>query len=301
MDKRLKLLIRNSKYLSVEALQKEVGKIISSYHGYGTSVWNHFEPFGLYRARQHNHLEGNFKGDILNPFISELEFWNTPSEFCPLGRCNNKNESIFYCTNEFEVAIQEIKSNQEYITVSSFRPKPIAFQNQNSTAIPIGIGYLSQLPSLERFFPNYKFKSKEFKELDDFLNNLFYIDVTDEKSHLYKLSTAVTKNMMSPIRKNNRDTLMQGLVYSSMARDKKGFNVVFRPEHVVNNYYLYGVQTHRVLENTKELIRLQLLRNGHPEHVRNNMDESYNINWFPPLDNGEIYEFEKRPLKNKIS
>ena len=294
MDKKLKMLLRNSKYKTVDRLRTEVAKLITSYKGYGTKVWDNFEPHGLYRARQHNHLEGNLTDVGLQKFTSELEFWNNPAENCTLGRCNDVGESIFYCSNEFEVAIQEIKPWKEYITTSVFCPKPKQNQTSTSHAIPIGIEYLAELPALEKFFKPIEKENIRFEELDSFLNYLFYNNIIQGNSHLYKLSTAIFKNMMSPIRNGTMDIPMQGLVYSSMARDKKGFNIAFKPGHVISNYYIYGVQTHKVLENTDKAITIQLIRNGEVQRIRNSVSESSDISWYEPLVNGEIFTFEKK-------
>ncbi len=287
------MIIKNSKYLSIEKIQHEIAKIIGSYSGYKAYMWNHFELKGLYRARQHNHLLGTINENILSPFNSELEFWNAPEKSCKLGRCNGVNESVFYCSNEFEVAIQEIKPASKYITVASFKPKPKHLQSSFSTAIPIGIQYLKELPALKKNFQNIGFDESKFKELDDFLNNLFYSDISDNKLYLYKLTTAITRNMMIPIRRGTRDIPMQGIVYSSMARDKKGFNMAYKPNHIISNYYLSTVQTLEVKENSTDTITLQLKRHGYPLNVRNSIDQSFNIHWCEPIINGEVYTFHK--------
>ncbi|OIQ19330.1 MAG: hypothetical protein BM557_06400 [Flavobacterium sp. MedPE-SWcel] len=118
MSETLNDLIEKSKQesTSIEDLKHEVAKIMgSSEHIYKTHIHKDFEPQGLYRAREHNHIEGKLKYEgKLQKFISETEFWNAPEEHCNLGRCNDKGESLFYCTNEFEVAIQEIKPRKTH-------------------------------------------------------------------------------------------------------------------------------------------------------------------------------------------
>lgn len=287
--------LQNSKYDNVDKLKLDVAKYMFSYTGYGRTTWHTFQPYGIYRAREHNNLEGISKNGELKKFTSESEFWNTPSQFCKLGRCNDYQESIFYCTNEFEVAIQEIKPSQEYITISHFLPKPKHLQKSYKTAIPIGVSYLSQLSALKKI--SLQATDQKYLELDNFLDKLFHLDISLENEYLYKLSTAITQNLMSPIRTKWFDVPMQGLVYPSMARDKKGFNIAFRPEHIVSNYYLYSVQTHKVLENNDDIISIQLVRNGYPESIRNSIDEFYNIKWYELLQNGEIFTF----LKIKLS
>lgn len=287
-------LIQSSKTQSIEDLQKNVSRLMSSIHNYKRNTWHKFELQGLYRARQHNHLEGNSDIDGNKFFDLETEFWNTPQKYCKLGRCNADNESIFYCTNEFEVAIQEIRPTLEYISVSHFRPKPTFLQKTCKTAIPIGVRYLSELNGLKK----QSFKIDEnFVEIDDFLDKIFHLNVLPGNEHMYKLSTAITRNFMSPIRTRWFDVPMQGIVYPSMARDKKGFNIAFRPNHVVYNYYLCGVQTLKVIENTNDHITLQLIRNGIPLAVRNSPEIVHDMFWYEPLKNGEVHTFQKKLTK----
>jgi len=56
---------------------------------------------GFYRARKHNNVKGNLVDGTLFEYSNEKEFWNPPIENAKIGRCNNENESMFYCSSDF--------------------------------------------------------------------------------------------------------------------------------------------------------------------------------------------------------
>lgn len=278
-------LVDLSKEKALDDLLKIVEQKITSVPDYQISMWENFTAPVLYRARKHNHLEGNIKKNVLHPFQSESEFWNTPEEFCPLGRCQNKGESLLYCSTSWETAISEVRpSAGDFVSVSIYhaRRRP---DNPNtffgSRISPIGVQYLSQIEHLKDMFKDYNFeRSPEFYKLDTFLDDLFHADVSEEEQYMYNLSTAVTRCMMKNILKGETEQQMHGMIYSSIARGKTDYNMVLRPIHGRTIYILDHVQTFQILEVTDNLIKLQLMRNGDTVGQKHHALDFFDMAWF---------------------
>ena len=156
-------LISLSKKLNVDELTLIVAEKITSVSRYQISMWDDFKAPRLYRARKHNHLEGNTRDGALHRFESESEFWNTPPEHCPLGRCQTVGESLLYCSTSWETAISEVRPNLgDFVSVSIYNGRPISGRANEiigSRIVPIGVQYLSQIERLKHMFENYNFKS----------------------------------------------------------------------------------------------------------------------------------------------
>jgi len=280
-------LINLSKEKPLDELLKIVEQKITSVPDYQISMWENFTAPVLYRARKHSHLEGNINQENgLYRFESESEFWNAPPEFSPLGRCQNKGESLLYCSTSWETAISEVRPiTGDFVSVSIYHAKRLP-DNPNvffgSRIVPIGVQYLSQIEHLKHMFKDYNFEERnlEFYELDTFLDDLFHADVTEDEQHIYKLSIAVTRCMMKNLFDGVVERQMHGIIYSSMARGKTNYNFVLRPTHARSIYTLNHVQTFQILEATENLIKLQLMRNGEI------FGEKY-----PPLDFFEMVWF----------
>lgn len=256
--------------------------------GYTTSFCFNFKAQGLFRARLHNHVEGFFNEEenIINSFKQEGEFWNRPLDEknpIPLGRCNIENESVFYCSTDMATAILEVKPQKgEFISVASFELKNILPFNGSRMNF-IGRSYLSKIPTLSNLMKLVELPSDECNLTDDFLDRLFHKNITEDNKYLYKLSAAVTKCMMKYV---NDETLgkipMNGLIYPSIERDKKNFNIMYKPEHVRLHYSLAEVKTFEVIENNVEEIKLSLNRIGYTIGTK-----------YHPMDNFQMYwEFE---------
>ncbi|MFT6638203.1 MAG: hypothetical protein ACJAYP_000772 [Flavobacterium sp.] len=288
-------LLYLSKELDIDSLKPIVARKITSVLGYQISMWNNFTAPVLYRARKHNHLEGNIGEDGLHQFTSEKEFWNTPSEYCSLGRCQSENESLLYCSTSWETAISEIRPElDDYISISIYHAQP-SIENPNaflgSRIIPVGVKYLSKIERLEHMFENYDFngRSLEFFELDNFLDELFHKNVDETNKYLYKLSVAVTKCMMTNLYDGEVERQMHGMIYSSMIRDKSDYNIVLRPNHARTIYNLHQVQTFHVDSVEAKKVSLKLKRNGMTIGVKQNRFDYFNIEWFNE-DSGNVSE-----------
>lgn len=288
-----------SKRLDIDALTNKVAEKITSVAGYQISMWDDFNAPRLYRARKHNHLEGNLRDEVLHRFESESEFWNTLPEFCPLGRCQDIGESLLYCSTSWDTAISEVRPNTgDYVSVSVYnaRPKPNNPEELlGSRIVPIGVQYLSQIERLKHMFENYNFNGRSvgFYELDNYLDDLFHKDVDDHNQHLYKLSTAVTRCMMKNVTDGVVVKQTHGMIYSSIVRNRSDYNFVLRPIHARTIYVLHQAQTFRVLESTDELIRLQLVRNGFTFGTKEHLLDFFEMVWVNVNDNIVIEEIIK--------
>lgn len=283
-----------SKEKTFEELLKIVEEKITSTPAYEISLWENFTAPVLYRARKHNHLEGNIdKNNILHLFKSESEFWNPPNEYCISGRCQNKGESLLYCSTGWETTISEVKpSTGDFVSVSIYharrhRNNPNTFFG--SRIVPIGVQYLSQIDRLKHMFKDYNFagRNPEFYKLDTLLDNLFHADVIEEEEYIYNLSTAVTRCMMKNILKGEAEQQMHGMIYSSIARNKTDYNFVLRPIHARTTYSLNHVQTFQIIETTDNTIKLQLMRNGDTVGQKNHALDFFEMIWHN-VDDGDI-------------
>ena len=97
--------------------------------------------------------------------------------------------------------------------------------------------------------------------------------------HLYKLSVAVTKCMMSNLYDGEVVSLMHGMIYSSMIRNKNDYNIVLRPNHARKIYNLHQVQTFHLDSKEGKKAHLQLKRNGSTIGVRQNRFDNLDIEW----------------------
>lgn len=284
---------------SVDELTQIVAEKITSTGYYKISMWENFTAPRLYHARKHNHLEGNVTDDNqLQLFEYESEFWNPPIKGCRMGRCNDVDESLLYCSTSWKAAISEVRpSAGDFISVSVYDAKkhpnnPDEFLGLR--IIPIGIKYLSQIVRFKHMLEDYDFEGREaaLYEMDTFLDNLFYIDVTNQTNHLYKLSVAVTKCMMKNLFDGQIERQMHGMIYSSMMRNKTDYNIVLRPVHARTIYKLYQVQTFEVLEITETKIKLKLVRDGMTVGTKNHPLDFFKMTWFK-VNNGADDEIEK--------
>lgn len=280
-------LISLSRFLKTAELTKIVEQKITSIGSYQTSFWPNFKLSGFYRARTHNHLKGNIKNKNLHEFSHEGEFWNPPAEFAPIGRCNDIRESLLYCSTSWETSIIESRPKVgDFITVTSFNLKDkekFPFVVNGSRINPIGIQYLSQINSLKEnnMFANYDFenRSNEFKNLDIFLDDLFHLKTNDKNKFLYKLSVAVTKCIMKNIQMGEAIQQMHGMIYSSIERDKKNYNLVLRPNHTRLLFGVFEIQTFKILESNKDHIKLKIKRIGITYGTKSHPLDNFNIFW----------------------
>lgn len=272
-------LTKQSKVLSIPELTSILEKTIPI--GFTSSIWTTFKPKGFFRARPHNNLFGCEINGEVKKFQHEGEFWNKPPEFVSeIGRCNDIKESYLYCSTDLPTAIIESKPKiNEYVSVSSFELRNSAIFKGSRIKF-IGQRYLCQIPSIKHLFTQAdKNRVEEFKEIDLFFDSLFHVDVTEENKYLYKLSNAVTKCMMKNLYDGKNEQLIHGMMYSSIERDKKNYNLIYRPEHARCHFVHHEVLTYEVIDENNDEIILKHRRTGYTAGQKFNSFDNFPIIW----------------------
>ena len=272
-------LIIDSKEKDIATLKEEISQIMLD-KIYSTDIFTTFTFNGFFRARNHNHLEGELgKKGILHRFTNETEFWNPPIQCVESGRCNEKWESLFYCASDFNTSVLEVKPEEgDYITISNFEN----LHNFNKPMFrikPIGIRYLTKIPALNKLFEDYKLNHSQI-EMDDFLDELFHQQVSEKELYKYKLSTAISKIFFTDTTNYKREIFQtEGLIYSSVIRDKKSYCFVLKPWFVHTYFFINYIQTWQILEKTTACITMKLVRHGQPNQQKIYPADLFDIYW----------------------
>lgn len=282
-----KEIINSSKKLSINELTKLVGNILSNVN-YG-SIYCTKQTFnGLYRARQHNQIDGNYDDCI---FTNEKEYWNPPEKsIVKLGRCNDIGESMFYSSNHFETSILEVRPVKgQYITVARFLPNSRGGLIPGFRIKPNCIQHLKRIRGLKSCITGFDLSKRDakFLEVDNLLDSLFTESVNDNdnESYKYKVSIAITRCMLA----NTIDDLgnqfsMNGMIYPSIVNNMNSINVLLKPIFAINNFHIASLQTLKVLKVSKNRVTIKLVRNGHTIGLKKHPSEQLDINWYSEID-----------------
>lgn len=245
---------------SIETLASYISKLMHSV-GYRGYCLENQHLNALYRARKHNHIDGVLKNNLVYLFKNDIEFWNPPEKYITeYGRCNDKNESLFYCSNSLETCIAEVKPKKgDYITVSRF----LALNRCAFSINPIGINTLKDLgvsPTIKKI-PTSK---GDVLKLDKNLEKLFLVDVNDSEKDKYKLSIAVSSILLKDIiNQYNEIRLMHGIIYPSLVSHiYKSVNFAFKPISIIENFIVSSIQTFRVLNKYNGKITIKLVKHA---------------------------------------
>lgn len=287
----MKELFELAKNSSIDELEKLVAERITESGDYHRSFWTNLNAPQLYRARIHNHLEGNVREGILNSFVHEGEFWNPPADkIIEFGRCNDLGQSLLYCSNSWETAVAEVRPIEgDYLSMAVYRTKQDGLGSRIS---PVGIQYLSQIESLAagQMLVDYEISDKkEIIEMDNFLDELFHLEVGNEEKYKYKLSIAVTNCLMKNIQIGEALQAMHGIMYSSIVRNKQNYNLLLRPTHARTIYKLYQVQTFKVIKSVEGKVSLQLMRNGYTIGTKPHPLDFFEMLWETVVESPDCY------------
>lgn len=161
---------------SVDKLKSSISNLFRSVK-YNRFCLRNQHLHGLYRARKHNHIDGVLKNSLLHIFRNDKEFWNPPeNKINEFGRCNDINESLFYCSNSFETCVAEAKPNKgDFITVSNFLP----INKCNFFINSIGIKALQEL-NINTTINEFPIPKGVVLDIDRNLENLFLLDVKEK-------------------------------------------------------------------------------------------------------------------------
>lgn len=264
MQNKLSELIENCRDIPQNELTIEVENLLSSVNGFTSSFLKRFSPTGFFRARVHNDLLGQRNDKGLWKFNSEQEFWNREAEFVnQMGRCNDIKESFLYCSLDLPTAVIEVKPEPgKFITVSHFEPIHPEIYNGARTTF-IGAQYLSKIPMLKNHITvDISQRNEEFLKIDGILDGLFHSKIEDNKTHLYKMSVAVTKCMMRNLYDGTIQYPVHAMLYSSVERNNNQFNVIYRPIHARTHFEIKQMRTFYIKSVTDTEIELVLKRFG---------------------------------------
>jgi hypothetical protein len=274
----IKSLLIYSRFASIRSLEKVVGRVMLDVD-YGSSFFPDIKFHGFFRARAHDNKKGSMSDGVLKKFEKESEFKNPPAKYVKRGRCNDNGESMFYCSNELFTAVVESRPKvNSFVTVADFQclEDGKLFEHRIS---PIGYRYLRQISVLTEMMKKMNPEiRKKFTKIDDFLDYLFHKKIR-KSAYYYKLSNAVARCMIKEIVNNSGTNINQhGLIYSSMLRNKRSFNIVLKPFYV-NYYKIVKLYTFKVLKNDNGVLNLKLLRFGELNGNKTDPAQNLDIKW----------------------
>lgn len=291
-------IINICKTESIESISKILEKEINDPSSeLNVLAFINYLPSNVWRARKHNHPKGiltNF--NKIEEFYTEKEFWNPPAKFIKnMGRCNDVNESIFYCANEASTSVIECRPQiGDYFTLGTFHRKKNYIEKQENFMIHmIGAKYLSHIPFFRTLDKEVSaIRNPKSMIIDDFLDDIFHKELNNKsEEYLYKLSIAITKIKFMPVaasKKSSETVIPKGLYYSSIMRNKKDFNLVLNPEFAKKKYYLKGVTTIQILQIEDNRIIYKKVRDGWPMVINNKLD----IIWTPIFKDNILHDFK---------
>lgn len=287
-------IINKSKDLSIGELKLLIGDILKKVN-YGSIFCKNQIFEGLYRARQHNEFYGNSNGYL---FTNEKEYWNPHKKYIKeLGRCNEVGQSLFYCSNNFETSILEVRPEKDkFITVARFIPIKIDNKLPSFRIKPNCIQHLNKIEGINSCFKNFDLLKREesFIEVDNLLDNLFTEVVNDNEKFKYKITNAITQCMLTNIVNENHDEFsMNGMIYPSIINNKKSVNILLKPIYAINYFRIEGLQTFKILDVTEDFVKIKLIRNGYTVGKKKHPSIQLNVKWLDPID-GEVYNIERK-------
>lgn len=175
----------------------------------------------IYRARLNENFVFENKGDLFCPPISLTK----------LGRANFPNEPIFYCAENPDVAIAEIKiPNKDcYVTVGQYKIKEDVKLSLKSLG----------LHKTERY--NIEGASNDLIEIENVLMQLFTKKL-EVDSELYSKTATVASTVLE-------ESSYHGIIYPSIQTEFKGDCIAIRPETIKQCFELNEVKLFEVIIN----------------------------------------------------
>lgn len=249
---------------------------------------------GHSRTPYNMRLDGAFRARINEngeEFITVQDLWypdwaSIDKKKYRFGRCNNKGESIFYCSTDLNTSIVEIRPKlNDIITTIDYRPT----RNRREVVAktnPIGITYLQKIKQFGDTFADH-FKQKNGLDsiftnnfiLDNFLNEKFHEVINEEENWKYKISIAISEILLYGD--------FEGLLYPSISYKMNQANFAFKPEFADLNFCIKDGYMWRITEvvnnNSYALEKIKQLDEIHfcdPNNFKN-----ARVYWRNPRDN----------------
>lgn len=197
---------------------------------------------------------------------------------------------MFYCSNEFETAIAEVRPDLgKFITVANFRPNIINGKLPSFRIKPVCIQHLQRIVGHKSCVQKFDLtkRNKLLLEADDYFDTLFTEIVSDSNEYRYKITVAITKCMLADIMNDNNDIFStNGMIYPSIVKDNKSINILLKPIYAENNFQIVSLQTFQVIEENNKGFLLKFVRNGNLIGYKDYPSIKLNIKW-TEITNGD--------------
>lgn len=214
------------------------------------------------------------------PWKTKKDLWY-PETVKVRGRCNDKNESIFYCSSNFETALIEKSPNiGDIVTVMECRKRDyssrLLLQTLGITAETINLK-----PDLEQLkqdndLLNMYIKHRELDEekqckIDMFLHDQYIQIVNPGDEYKYRITNLISKLFMGHPRAHG---IIYPSIYHSVLAEFNGLNLAIKPEVADRILYPYRYFIFQILDITPDC-RFKIK----PIDVSDNIDENDNVVW----------------------
>ena len=204
-------------------------------------------PPALYRAR---------KNPVDVVFDDVRELWYPPSNFVEIGRLNLPKQSMFYCSDDQNIALLEVRpSPGDKVTMLQcilkedlhLRLLPIGIQrylknkHEDFGAIP----FEDELP--EKIFSNSEDFAKNNLIHEYFIQELTKV-VESDKPFEYHTTAAMSVNFLNPLNQ------IDGILYPSVAAGQKGKNLVLKPEIADKHLIPIAAWEYQIIKQTEPFV-----------------------------------------------
>lgn len=222
------------KNLSINEIQAVYGRLLYFFDIRMTLC--QFYPL-LYRARI---TKSDNLSDLLYPPANKV---------ATIGRCNDKQESLFYCSNSFVTSVLEIKPQvNDIVTVLQLEVHDTTNLRNFVPAVTLACDQLVE--KLQSNFVKFgnKLIQKKLDYIDSFFSEIMLQDVGEFESYKYKASVALCKAYNKHLKSQ-----VPGYIYPSKASRHFGVNFAVNTKWVdeLPNPLLKAFRF-RIIENTQD-------------------------------------------------
>lgn len=228
------------KSADTETLKKKFSESLS-----GVFSTTHYKvnPQYLYRGRPN---WDNKLNNTIDFFNNITELWAPPeSSDLKQGRCNNRGQSLFYCTQNATAILFELKCKPgDLFTIGVYKClndlKPMSI---------IGAHRISSIdPAHKTIFGNHYAGLNDIeKRIHDYLDSLFI----ESDSIFYNATNAITSillNKNTPVPGFTVPDDSHGLIYSSVATQLNTYNIALEPEYAKTILEPVEFRRYKILE-----------------------------------------------------
>ena len=241
---KLASILANKENCTVEELKKQIYQSVIYYIGKRYRI-NPIETY-FYRVR----LNKDNTGKVIEYFYHTDNLWSPPSKDAIKGRCNDKNESILYCSNHPITCIAEVKNINEGDIITLITFKVVDFIQPASF---IGVDTLIKNDNLlQDLLANYyndiktSTETEIIKSVDHIMTNEFRLNISEKEDFKYN-STIAWRQLCFELSKANV------LVYPSASSLLKTSNWAFNPEHAKQSLRPCEVHRLRICKNINNI------------------------------------------------